>query len=60
MEKVLVKRKLGEASVQEDLAYWLSRPVEERLEAVEILRRRYYGTLPRMERVVRVVRREGS
>lgn len=58
MEKVLVKRKLGESTVQEDLAYWLSRPAEERLEAVEILRRRYYGTLPRMERVV-VVRREG-
>lgn len=59
MEKVVVKRKLGESTVREDLAYWLSRPVEERLEAVEILRRRYYGTLPRMERVVRVVRREG-
>jgi hypothetical protein len=43
-----------------DLEYWLSRPPEERIAAVEMLRRMYHGNLPRLQRVFRIVdRREG-
>ena len=38
-----------------DLEYWLSRPPEERLEAVEFLRRQVYGSSARLQRVVRIV-----
>ena len=38
MEKIIRKRSLEESSIKDDLAYWLSRPPEERVEAVEILR----------------------
>lgn len=41
-----------------DLAYWLSRPAEERLAAVETLRRQYYGRNgTRLRRVVSVSER---
>ena len=40
-----------------DLEYWLSRTPEERISAVEILRRQYYGTgtIPGIQRVVRII-----
>lgn len=45
-----------------DLAYWLSRPVSERIEALEMLRNQMMATLPdaqqRLQRVCRVVKRE--
>jgi hypothetical protein len=49
---------------REDLAYWLSRPMAERIAAVEVLRRRYMGlgdtvdadAEPRLQRVCRVTR----
>ncbi len=52
-----------EASGQpRDLAYWLSRPVSERLEAVELLRQAQIDTLPhaeqRFQRVCRVIQRQ--
>jgi hypothetical protein len=43
-----------------DLDYWLSRPPEERIAAVEMLRRMYHGdyaATPRLQRVFRVVER---
>ena len=45
-----------------DLDFWLSRPVAERIAAVEVLRRRVFGgsddaTGPRLQRVCRVVQR---
>lgn len=47
--------------IKQNLEYWLSRPPEERLEAVEILRRQVYGeTTPRLQRVVRVIKRSQS
>lgn len=43
-----------------DRQYWLTRPVEERLAAVELLRSQYHGwtydALPRLPRLLRVVR----
>ncbi len=44
-------------SAKEDLAYWLSRPAEERVAAVDHLRRRHYGSGKRLRRVARVVQR---
>jgi len=41
--------------VRENLRYWLSRPPEERLAAVDELRRQAYGDSQRLQRVVRVV-----
>jgi len=57
IQKVVRKRKLTDASSQaDDLAYWLSRPPDERIEAVERLRRERYGCAVRLERVVRVIK----
>jgi hypothetical protein len=57
MRKVVTKRKLRDNSQSEDLAYWLNRPYEERISAVEILRRQFYGSSERLQRVSRVVER---
>lgn len=56
---VVTKRRLGEP--QDSREWWLSRPIQERIEQVEILRREYYGwdneTEPRLQRVHSVRRR---
>lgn len=44
-------------SAQQDLSYWLSRPTEERVAAVDYLRRQHYGSGKRLRRVARVVQR---
>jgi hypothetical protein len=67
MEKVLT-RIPRDAQAGADLAYWLSRPVSERLAAVEVLRQQAFGISnpntagepdaePRLQRVCRVVQR---
>jgi len=57
IEKVITKRKIDENSFLDDLAYWQSRTPEERISAVEILRRQYYGNSERLQRVCRIVER---
>ena len=58
IEKVVIKRSLKDRSAErEDLAYWLSRPAGERMEALDRLRRHFYGDLPRLQRVARVIQR---
>jgi hypothetical protein len=58
MERVVYKTTLHDPqAAARDLAFWLSRPLAERIAAVETLRARVYGELPRLKRVVRVVRR---
>lgn len=58
MEKVVTRWKLGDPAAEKaDLAYWLSRSPEERLAALEELRRRFYGDSPRLQRVARVIQR---
>ena len=57
IQKVITKRKMDESSSLDDLAYWLNRPPEERISAVEILRRQYYGSSERLQRVSRIVER---
>ena len=56
--KVIRKTTLHEANDDiRDVAYWLSRPVAERLAAVEALRRPIMEALPLAERPVRRVYR---
>jgi hypothetical protein len=58
IQKVIKKRSLQEASsTQEELAYWLSKTPEERVAAVDYLRRQYYGSAARLQRVARVIQR---
>jgi hypothetical protein len=58
MEKVITRSTLKAPS--RDLAYWLSRPVEERIAAVEQLRQDWLDAHPEVsrefQRVVRVTR----
>ncbi|OGU14897.1 MAG: hypothetical protein A2X61_12005 [Ignavibacteria bacterium GWB2_35_12] len=60
MEKVV--KIVNKKDDTNDLDYWLSRPLEERLRAVEILRQQYIALLPederRFHRVYKVVKRE--
>ena len=56
IEKVVNKRNLKDSSsIVEDLAYWLSKTPEERVAAVEYLRRQYHGSTTRLQRSTRVV-----
>ncbi len=57
MKKVVVKRDLKDPSHLDDLAYWLSRSPDERISAVETLRRQNYGDSGRFQRILRVVER---
>ena len=57
MKKVVTKRNLKDNSQQEDLAYWLNQTPDARVSAVEILRRQYYGSSERLQRVSRVIER---
>jgi hypothetical protein len=44
-------------SARVDLSYWLSRPAAERVAAVDYLRKQYYGSTERLQRVARVIQR---
>ena len=56
IQKVITKRNLRESrSREDDLVYWLTRPPEERVAAVDDLRKRYHGSSARLQRSARVV-----
>ena len=58
IKKVVHKKNLSDPqSAKQDLLYWLSQPPEERIAAVEYLRRQYYGNSERLQRVVRAIKR---
>lgn len=58
IEKIITKHSLNDtSSIKKDLVYWLSRPSEERLMAVDKLRQQYYGTSSRLQRVARIIQR---
>jgi len=58
IEKILSKCTLNDWSkIKDDLQYWLSKTPKQRIEAVEILRRQYYGDSAGLQRTVRVVKR---
>lgn len=54
-KKVLKKTVLNDNFDKSDLIYWMSKSSRERIEAVEILRRQFYGNTARLQRVVRVI-----
>ena len=56
IEKIVKKSSLDEiSSIQEDLAFWLDKSPEERVSAVEYLRRQYDGNTARLQRSARVI-----
>jgi len=57
IEKVVRKQSLQDSYNNDDLAFWLSKTPEERIEAVEYLRRQYYGSSIGFQKIARVVRR---
>ena len=57
IERVLTITSLDEDTSQQDLAYWLSRPSEERLAAVELLRERVFDLPQPIERILEIVER---
>jgi hypothetical protein len=57
IQKVVTKRKMNESSSMDDLIFWLNHSAEERISAVEILRRQHYGSSERLQRVSRIVER---
>jgi len=58
IEKVVRKANLRDFSeVKDNLIYWLTKEPEERVEAVEHLRRRLHGSSARLQRSARVIQR---
>jgi hypothetical protein len=58
LKTVVKKYKLSTTSVKDDLNYWLSKSPDERISAVEILRRQHYATsTPRLRRIARITKR---
>lgn len=58
IRKVVNKVTLKDSSsVKKELAYWLSKPAEERIAAVENLRRQMNGRSERLQRTVSVIQR---
>ncbi len=57
IQKVVTKRNLNDSSsIKEDLAFWLKKTHEERVAAVDYLRRQYHGSTARLQRLARVVK----
>ena len=57
IEKVITIKKLSELSSMDDLDYWMSKSPQERIEAIEYLRKIQYGDTTRLQRVVRIIQR---
>lgn len=61
IQKIVKKVNLSSFSeVRENLSYWLSKRPEERVAAVEFLRRQHNGSPARLQRSARVVQRSQS
>ena len=54
IEKILTITSLDEDTSQQDLAYWLSRPSEERLATVQLLRERVFDLPQPFERILEI------
>jgi len=56
LKKVINIKKLNETiSSAEELEYWMKKTPEERISAVEILRKQTHGSSARLQRIVRIV-----
>ena len=61
IRKVIRKANLRDFSeAKENLSYWLSKDPEERVGAVEYLRRTLHGSSARLQRYARVIQRSQS
>ena len=62
MIKRVVKKKslCDSAFLKDDLEYWLSKPPEERVAAVDYLRGQYHGSTARLQRCARTIQRAQS
>jgi hypothetical protein len=59
--KIVKKHRLNNASSEKrDLKYWLARSPDERISAVEILRKQHNECSARLRRVARVIKRAKS
>ncbi len=57
INKVIKKKDMGkDDSIKEDLRYWLERDPNERILAVEYLRRQFHGNSDRLQRVARITK----
>ena len=58
IQKSVSKRNLHDfLSIKEDLIYWLSKTPEERVAAVDYLRKQYHGSTERLQRSAQVIKR---
>jgi len=58
IKKVAKVKNLNDKSILlDDLKYWLIRSPEERVAAVDYLRRQFHGSSERLQRVARVIQR---
>jgi hypothetical protein len=56
IERVVKKLDLKrDSTIKEDLAYWLSKTPQERVAAIEFLRRQHHGSSARLQRSARVI-----
>ena len=55
---VTIKRQSCFSEAKDNLAFWLKKTPRERIEAVEYLRRQFYGNSARLQRIARIVKRE--
>lgn len=56
--KAVFKQDLSACNeVQQNLAFWLSKAPEERISAVEFLRKQIHGNLPRLQRTFQIIQR---
>lgn len=57
IQKVVKKMPIdANREIQDNLAYWLSRPAKERVDEVLRLRETYCGPAQRLQRVVRIIK----
>ncbi len=58
IKKVVRIKNLGDKNlISDDLKYWLNKSPNERIAAVEYLRRQYHGGTARLQRVAKVIQR---
>jgi hypothetical protein len=56
IKKIVKKSRMDDiSSDRDDLAYWLSKSPEDRVSAVEYLRRQHHGNTARLQRSARII-----
>ncbi len=60
ISKVVKIKEIHTERDNSDLEYWLSRSAKDRVSTVDYLRKQYYGTTARLQRVVRVIQQTSS